>query len=46
VTNVTEFSNALAQGLERRGPTVIDAMIDREAIAPVTRYDRVRVREL
>jgi acetolactate synthase-1/2/3 large subunit len=46
VTNVTEFSNALAQGLERRGPTVIDAVIDREAIAPVTRYDRVRVREL
>jgi acetolactate synthase-1/2/3 large subunit len=46
VTNVTDFSRALAQGLERRGPTVIDAVIDREAIAPVTRYDRVRVREL
>ena len=34
------------QGLERHGPTIIDAVIDREAIAPVTRYDRVRVREL
>jgi acetolactate synthase-1/2/3 large subunit len=46
VSNVAEFSRALAHGLERRGPTVIDAVIDREAIAPVTRYDRVRVREL
>ena len=46
VTSAAEFSQALAQGLERRGPTVIDAVIDREAIAPVTRYDRVRVREL
>jgi acetolactate synthase I/II/III large subunit len=46
VKNVAEFSRALAQGLERRGPTVIDAVIDRDAIAPVTRYDRVRVREL
>ena len=33
-------------GLERRGPTIIDAVIDRDAIAPVTRYDRVRDREL
>jgi acetolactate synthase-1/2/3 large subunit len=46
VRTAAEFSRALAQGLERRGPTVIDAVIDREAIAPVTRYDRVRVREL
>jgi acetolactate synthase I/II/III large subunit len=46
VTTAAEFSQALAQGLERRGPMVIDAVIDREAIAPVTRYDRVRVREL
>lgn len=45
-TTAAEFSQALAQGLERQGPTVIDAVIDREAIAPVTRYDRVRVREL
>ena len=46
VANVAEFKRALAQGLERRGPMVIDAVIDRDAIAPVTRYDRVRVREL
>lgn len=45
-TNATEFAQALDCGLERRGLTVIDAVIDREAIAPVTRYDRVRVREL
>ena len=46
VTNAAEFARALAVGLERRGPTIIDAVIDREAIAPVTRYDRVRIREL
>jgi acetolactate synthase I/II/III large subunit len=46
VTTAAEFSQAFAEGLERRGPTIIDAIIDREAIAPVTRYDRVRVREL
>ena len=44
--DVTEFRDALAMGLERRGPTIIDAVIDREAMAPVTRYDRVRAREL
>ncbi len=46
VTTAAGFRRALAQGLKRRGPTVIDAVIDREAIAPVTRYDRVRIREL
>ncbi len=46
VTTAAEFREALAAGLERRGPTIIDAVIDPEAIAPVTRYDRVRVREL
>jgi acetolactate synthase-1/2/3 large subunit len=46
VTTAAEFRHALAQGLERKGPTVIDALIDREAMAPVTRYDRVRTREL
>jgi thiamine pyrophosphate-dependent acetolactate synthase large subunit-like protein len=46
VTNTNELNLALADALERRGPTVIDAIIDREAIAPVTRYDRVRIREL
>jgi acetolactate synthase I/II/III large subunit len=37
---------ALAIAAKRRGPTVIDAVIDRDAIAPVTRYDRVRTREV
>ena len=46
VTNAAEFEDALAHGLGRNGPTIIDAVIDREAIAPVTRYDRVRIREL
>ncbi len=46
VTDVEGFERALAVGLERRGPTIIDAVIDRSAIAPVTRYDRVRIREL
>ena len=46
VTNAHEFGRALAVGLKRRGPTIIDAVIDRQAIAPVTRYDRVRIREL
>ena len=46
VTNADDFSRALAVGLERRAPTIIDAVIDRQSIAPVTRYDRVRIREL
>jgi acetolactate synthase-1/2/3 large subunit len=46
VTDVDGFERALAVGLERRAPTIIDAVIDRGAIAPVTRYDRVRIREL
>lgn len=46
VTNAADFRKALALGLERRGPTIIDAVIDREAMAPVTRYDKVREREL
>ncbi len=46
VTNAADFRVALAAGLERRGPTIIDAVIDREALGPVTRYDRVREREL
>ena len=46
VSPPSEFEDALTQGLARRGPVVIDAVIDREAIAPVTRYDRVRVRDL
>jgi acetolactate synthase-1/2/3 large subunit len=46
VTTASEFKQALAKGLERRGPTIIDAVIDRDALGPVTRYDRVREREL
>ena len=46
VANIEDFEHALAQGLKRSGPTIIDAVIDRESKAPVTRYDRVRIREL
>ena len=46
VRNIEEFDAALAVGLLRTAPTIIDAMIDPEAIAPVTRYDRVRIRDL
>jgi len=46
VTNIAQMREALATAIERRVPTVIDAMIDVDAIAPVTRYDRVRTREL
>ncbi len=46
VTTAAQFREAFAEALDRRAPTVIDAVIDREAMAPVTRYDRVRVREL
>jgi acetolactate synthase I/II/III large subunit len=46
VASAAEFETALEEALDRSSPTVIDAVIDPEAIAPVTRYDRVRVREL
>ena len=46
VANIEDFERALAHGLKRSGPTIIDAVIDRDAIAPVTRCDRVRIREL
>jgi acetolactate synthase I/II/III large subunit len=46
VRDAAELRAAVAVGLERRAPTIIDGIIDRGAIAPVTRYDRVRVREL
>ncbi|HEX5466556.1 MAG TPA: thiamine pyrophosphate-binding protein [Candidatus Limnocylindrales bacterium] len=45
-TDVNELRQALAVAGERRGPTIIDAVIDRDALGPVTRYDRVRTREL
>jgi acetolactate synthase-1/2/3 large subunit len=46
VSNAPDFRRAMKNALRREGPTIIDAVIDREAIAPVTRYDRVRSREL
>ncbi len=46
VTNAAELNQALDIGLDRKAPTIIDAVIDRDAMAPVTRYDKVRVREL
>jgi thiamine pyrophosphate-dependent acetolactate synthase large subunit-like protein len=46
VTNAPDLRRALTRALKGDGPTVIDAVIDREAIAPVTRYDTVRSREL
>jgi acetolactate synthase-1/2/3 large subunit len=46
VTNPVELRAALLAARDRAVPTVIDAVIDPEAIAPVTRYDRVRTREL
>ena len=46
VRTAAEFGEAFALALKRQGPTVIDAIIDRDALGPVTRYDRVRVREL
>ena len=47
MTNAADFRRALATALEQRnGPTIIDAVIDRDAIPPATRYDAVRTREL
>jgi len=46
VTNAAEFRHALTASFESRGPSVIDVVIDRDAIPPATRYDTVRTREL
>jgi acetolactate synthase-1/2/3 large subunit len=46
VSTGPDFRREVEAALRRDGPTVIDAVIDRHAIAPVTRYDRVRSREL
>ncbi|HXG40153.1 MAG TPA: thiamine pyrophosphate-dependent enzyme, partial [Candidatus Limnocylindrales bacterium] len=46
VRTVAEFRAAFRNALRRERLTVIDALIDRRAIGPVTRYDRVREREL
>lgn len=46
-TNIDELRGALRKALaERSVPTVIDAVIDKLAIAPVTRYDAIRERAL
>ena len=37
---------SVCEALRREKVTVIDAIIAREAIGPVTRYDKVRDREL
>ena len=41
-----EFREAFRNALRRTRVTVIDAVVDRRAIGPVTRYDAVRDREL
>jgi acetolactate synthase-1/2/3 large subunit len=46
VRTATEFREAFRGALQRDKVTVIDAIIAREAIGPVTRYDQVRDREL
>jgi len=47
VTNAPDFRRVLATAFAQRdGPTIIDAVIDRDAIPPATRYDAVRTREL
>jgi acetolactate synthase-1/2/3 large subunit len=46
VTTAPDFRQALASSFEGRGPSVIDVVIDRDAIPPATRYDAVRTREL
>jgi acetolactate synthase-1/2/3 large subunit len=46
VRTAAEFRDAFRAALGRTRITVIDAVIDRKAIGPVTRYDTVRDREL
>ena len=46
VSTPEEFRIALRSALSDERTTVIDAVIDRDAIAPVTRYDALRDREL
>jgi acetolactate synthase-1/2/3 large subunit len=46
VRTAAEFRDAFRTALGRNRITVIDAVIDRKAIGPVTRYDAVRDREL
>ena len=46
VSTGPEFDEAFAKALQSDSVTVIDALIDKDAIGPVTRYDSVREREL
>jgi acetolactate synthase-1/2/3 large subunit len=46
VRTAAEFRDAFQAALARERLTVIDAIVAREAIGPVTRYDNVRDREL
>lgn len=46
VQTAAEFGDAFTEALGNDRLTVIDAIIDRAAIAPVTRYDKVRDRPL
>jgi acetolactate synthase-1/2/3 large subunit len=46
VRTAAEFRDAFGDALRREKVTVIDAIITRDAIGPVTRYDKVRDREL
>ena len=46
VRTAAEFRQAFSDALESKRLTVIDAIIDRAAIGPVTRYDAVRDRPL
>jgi acetolactate synthase-1/2/3 large subunit len=46
VANAGDFSAAFVEALHADQTTVIDTLISRDAIGPVTRYDAVRDREL
>ncbi|MDR7555505.1 MAG: thiamine pyrophosphate-binding protein [Armatimonadota bacterium] len=46
VRTPAEFRQAFGRALAAGRPVVIDAIIDKDAIAPVTRYDAIREREL
>lgn len=46
VKTADEFREALQRALVAERVVIIDALIDKQAIAPVTRYDAIRTREL
>jgi acetolactate synthase-1/2/3 large subunit len=41
-----QLREALSQAARATGPVLIDAIIDKAAIAPITRFDSIRTREL